>query len=268
MSAALKRIRDGETDLRLEGLGGDEVGEVGRAVNEMLDRIQELVAEEYAAELLLRQAEYRALQSQVNPHFLYNSLDTVSGLAQARGCPEVGDLCRALSNVFRYSVGSADSLAAVKDEILNVKNYMYVMNARMNGAVELAISVDPALLQERVPRLCLQPLVENAVLHGLKDKRGEKRIAIRGEMGEARFELAVEDNGVGIGEARIAEVLAPGTGDSPSGESSIGLRNIDARFKLLFGEAYGLSLWSRPGEGCRASLSAPRRTAPPEGSAP
>lgn len=257
MAASLKRIRDGETGLRLDRLPGDEVGEVGRAVNEMLDRIQELVAEEYDAELLLRQAEYRALQSQVNPHFLYNSLDTMAGLAQARGCPEVGELCRALSNVFRYSVGSADSTATVRDEIVNVKNYMYVMNARMNGAVELDICVDPSLLKERVPRLSLQPLVENAVLHGLKDKRGAKVVAVRGEPRGPGFVLSVEDNGTGVDEGAIRRILSDGA--APSGDSSIGLRNIDSRLKLLFGEAYGLTVESRDGGGCRAVLAAPRR---------
>lgn len=266
MSRALKRIRDGETSLRLEGLKNDEIGEVGEAVNQMLDRIQALIAEEYDAQLLLRQAKYRSLQAQVYPHFLYNSLDTMAGLAQSRGCPEVGTLCRALSNVFRYSVDSGDSLSTVRDEIVHVKNYMHVMNARMGGAVELDISVDPSLQGERVPRLCLQPLVENAVLHGLKDKRGERRLSISGEAEGEGMRLAVEDNGVGMDEAEVDGLLSGDRRSTLSSGTSIGLRNIDARIKLLFGPSYGASVRSSAGSGFRVSLSMPRGAGRAEGS--
>ena len=126
----------------------------------MLDRIQALIAEEYDAKLLLKQAEYKALQAQVNPHFLYNSLDTMAGIAQAGGCPEVGSLCRALSNMFRYAIDAKESLATVRSEIVNVKNYMHIMNVRMNGRIDLDIRVDRSILEEKVPKLCLQPLVE------------------------------------------------------------------------------------------------------------
>jgi sensor histidine kinase YesM len=266
MSKALKRIRDGETDLRLDGLKADEVGELGLAVNEMLDRIQALIAEEYDAELLQKQAEYKALQAQVNPHFLYNSLDTMAGLAQAKGCPDVGTLCRALSNVFRYSIESGDSLATVRAEIVSVKNYMHIMNARMNGSVDLEIRVDPGILGEQVPRLCLQPLVENALLHGLKDKRGEKRLSIEGEAREDGIYLAVIDNGVGMSENEIEEALSGGASEALRGDSSIGLRNINARIKLLFGGEYGISVESRPGEGCVVSVLVPKSRGSAEGS--
>jgi sensor histidine kinase YesM len=250
MSKSLKRIRDGETGLRLDGLGSDELGELGTAVNEMLDRIQSLIAEEYEAKLLLKQAEYKALQAQVNPHFLYNSLDTMSGLALSRGCEEVSTLCRALSNIFRYSIDMKEDLATIGDEILNVKNYMHVMNARTRNGIRLDIRVDPGLLGERVPRLSLQPLVENALIHGLKDKRGEKSIVIGSDARDGRVELFVADNGVGMDTSE--------SGDRLARDSSIGLRNIDARLKLLFGDEYGVRIESEPGEGCRVSLILPR----------
>ena len=258
MSRSLKRIRDGETGLRLEGLKSDEIGELGRAVNEMLDRIQSLIAEEYDAKLLLRQTEYKALQAQVNPHFLYNSLDTMSGLALSRGCDEVSALCRALSNIFRYSIDMKDDLATVASEIVNVKNYMYVMNARSGHAASLDIRIDTALLAEKVPRLSLQPLVENALLHGLKNKRGEKSVVVEGRAREGRIELAVVDNGVGMDARGLEESFSGGAGEALAQDSSIGLRNIDARIKLLFGEGYGVSVESEPGAGFRVSFAVPR----------
>jgi sensor histidine kinase YesM len=261
MAKTLKRIRDGETELRLGSLKADEVGEVGQAVNEMLDKIQALISEEYDAQILLRETEFKALQAQVNPHFLYNSLDTMAGLAQSKGCPEVGTLCRALSNVFRYSIDSADSLSTIRDEIVNVKNYMHVMNARMNGALFIDIRIDTAMLGERVPRLCLQPLVENAIIHGLKDKRGERRLSISGKLRGADFILAVEDNGEGMDESTIEAALSGGPRATLAGSSSIGLRNIDSRIKLLFGAQFGVTVESVPGSGCLVSLSMPRSPA-------
>jgi sensor histidine kinase YesM len=258
MSRQLKRIRDGETSLRLTGLGADETGELGRAVNGMLDRIQILIAEEYQAELLKRQAEYKALQAQVNPHFLYNSLDTMSALATARGCPEVGTLCRALSNIFRYSIDMKEDLSTVRNEIVNVKNYMYVMNARMGGGVELDIRIDGDILGEKVPRLSLQPLVENALIHGLKDKRGEKTLAIEGGAKEGGILLSVVDNGVGMDGREIDRALAGGSAEVLGRDSLIGLCNINARVKLLFGEGYGVSVESGRGRGCRVSIFVPR----------
>jgi sensor histidine kinase YesM len=257
MSKSLKRIRDGETGLRLEALKSDEIGELGTAVNEMLDRIQGLIAEEYDAKLLLKQAEYKALQAQVNPHFLYNSLDTMSGLAASRGCEEVSSLCRALSNIFRYSIDMKEDLATIGSEIVNVKNYMFIMNSRMQNSARLDIRVDTALLGEKVPRLSLQPLIENAILHGLKDKRGERRVAVEGSVSEGRIELAVVDNGVGMDAGQIAGYLSGGAGEALAQSSSIGLRNIDARIKLLFGDRYGVSIESEPGEGCRVALALP-----------
>ena len=262
ISATLRRIRDGETGLRLEGLKNDEVGELGHAANEMLDRIQGLIAEEYEAELLLRRAECAALQAQVNPHFLYNSLDTMAGIASANGCPQVGSLCRALSSTFRYAIGSQGNLATVRSEIVNVKNYAYVMDARTSGGVRLDIRVDRDILEERVPRLCLQPLVENALLHGLREVRGEKILVIAGEARDGRIRLTVEDNGVGMGADEIEAVLAGRPEDALASESSIGIRNINSRIKLLFGEDYGVRIESAPGSGCAVSIVVPRNAEP------
>jgi sensor histidine kinase YesM len=258
MSRSLKRIRDGETGLRLDGLKSDEIGELGTAVNEMLDRIQALIAEEYDAKLLLKQTEYKALQAQVNPHFLYNSLDTMSGLALSRGCEEVSALCRALANIFRYSIDMKEDLATIGSELLNVKNYMYVMNARAGNGASLDIRVDPLLLGEKVPRLSLQPLVENALLHGLKDKRGEKSVVVEGAARDGRIELSVADNGVGMDAREFDGYFAGGPVEALARDSAIGLRNIDARIKLLFGDGYGISVESEPGAGFRASFSVPK----------
>ena len=252
------RIREGETTLRLAAMRQDELGVLGSEFNAMLDRIEDLIAQQYRAELQMNDAKYKALQMQVNPHFLYNTLDTMSAIAMTRGCPVVSTLCQALSALFRYSLNMDEPLATVSEELRHLKNYLFVMNVRTQNGLHLTLDIPQEALEVRVPRLSLQPLVENAVNHGLRDKRGEKRIALKAQCAQNRLFITVEDNGVGMDEATIASALTYDP-DSILVSRSIGLRNINARVKLLFGEKYGLSIESRVGEGCRVTLCIPRR---------
>ena len=270
ISRALTRIRNGETELRLTGLKSDEIGALGRTINDMLDRIQELIAQVYRAKLLLKQAEYKALQAQVNPHFLYNSLDTMGSIAAAQRCEPVSILCQALSNIFRYSIDMQDPMSTVGSEIVHLKNYMYVMNVRTHNAVVLDIAVDRSLLSEKVPRLSLQPIVENALQHGFRDTRGVNRVAIRGRREAGQVILDVADNGCGMNAEEVTRLLEGGGALERS--SSIGLGNIHSRIRLLFGDSYGVRVSSVAGQGSTISLTVPAGTPaaeaggePPEG---
>ena len=255
---SLQQIKGGATDVRLTGLKRDEIGSLGQTINEMLDRIQELIAEEYKVTLLLKQAEYKALQAQVNPHFLYNSLETMRDVAAAQRCHTVSAMCQALSNIFRYSIDMKDPLAMVEDEILHIKNYMYVMNVRTQNSVELELRIENELLQERVPRLSLQPLVENSFTHGLKNKRGLKKIVIAGAIQDGSIVLSVSDNGVGMDADQINRQLQSRPAEALDKSSSVGLGNIHARTRLLFGEKYGVTVHSALGEGSTVTLAVPR----------
>ena len=255
---SLQQIKGGATEVRLTGLKRDEIGSLGRTINEMLDRIQALIAEEYNVTLLLKQAEYKALQAQVNPHFLYNSLETMRDVASAQQCHTVAAMCQALSHVFRYSIDMKDPLATVEEEILHIKNYLYVMNVRTHNSVELEVRIGDELLPERVPRLSLQPLVENSFTHGLKNKRGPKKIVISGAIQDSSIVLSVRDNGVGMDAGQINRQLQRGPVEALDRSSSVGLGNIHARTRLLFGEQYGVVVQSAPGEGSTVTLAVPR----------
>jgi sensor histidine kinase YesM len=255
---SLKEIESGRMDLRLSGLKSDEIGTLGRAINEMLDQIQELMAQQYNAKLLLKQAEYKALQAQVNPHFLYNTLETMSSVAAAQKCHTVSTLCQAMSNIFRYSIDMQEPLSTVGNEIVHLKNYMYVMNVRTQNGIELSIDIDQSLLAEKVPRLSLQPLVENAISHGLVNKRGPKRILIEGVAQNGDMVLSISDNGVGMDAEKINRQLREEDAASIGRSTSIGLANINARIRLLFGEGYGVSVRSLLEEGSTVTLRVPR----------
>ena len=217
---SLKEIKGGRTDLRLSGLKEDEIGTLGHAINEMLDTIQELIAQQFNAKLLLKQAEYKALQAQVNPHFLYNTLETMSSIATAQNCHTVSTLCQAMSNIFRYSIDMQDPFSTVGNEIVHLKNYMYVMNVRTRDEIDLEIDIEQELLGDKVPRLSLQPLVENAISHGLMEKRGPKRIAVGGSAQDGDLVLSIRGDGVGNGR---------GGNQSPAGGTEPGNVGEDAR---------------------------------------
>ncbi|MBS1485176.1 MAG: sensor histidine kinase, partial [Clostridium sp.] len=255
------RIKKGETDLRVAVKKHDEIGALGQSFNEMLDQIEALLVREYETKLLLNRAEYNALQAQINPHFLYNTLDTMSSIAQVRHCDEVSHLCQSLSNIFRYSLDMKNPFSTVAKEIVHLKNYIYVMDVRMRDHVAYEFDIDDEVLKDTVPRICVQPLVENALNHGLRNVRGEKQVVIRAKMQEENLVIAVEDNGVGLENAEeLNQKMMENNLDLVERGNSIGLININARVKMLYGDAYGIRVESAPGTGTRVYLTVARLT--------
>lgn len=254
-----KRIKKGETNLRVEVKHQDEIGEMGRSFNEMLDQIQGLISREYENKLLLNRAEYNALQAQINPHFLYNTLDTMSSVAQIQHCDEVSQLSQSLSNIFRYSLDMKNPFSTVAKEIVHLKNYIYVMNVRMQDNVRYEFDICDEVLKDTVPRICVQPLVENALKHGLRNKRGDKRVIIRAKAEEEKLIICVEDNGTGLdNELEINQMMKENNLELVAQGNSIGLGNINARLKMLYGDSYGIRVESQPERGTRVYLSAAR----------
>lgn len=249
------RIKGGEMELRLNELPGDEIGELGQNFNEMLDQIEGLIAREYEAQLATNRAKYNALQAQINPHFLYNTLDTMSGIAEIQECHEVSALSQSLSNIFRYSLDMRNPFSTVAKEIVHLKNYIYVMNVRMPSEVQYVFEIEEEILQDTLPRISIQPLVENAINHGLKNARGEKKVVIRAGAEGENLLISVEDSGVGISKERMKELLTPGSDQG----SSIGLTNIHTRMKMLYGGEYGVTIESKEGVGTKVFLTIPRR---------
>ena len=178
MTKTVKRIQAGETHLRMENLKEDEAGELGKSFNNMLDQIEGLIAREYENKLLLNHAQYQALQAQINPHFLYNTLDTMGSIAEIDGCDQVSALCQSLAELFRYSLNMKKPFSTVSQEMVHLKNYIYIMNIRMQNQIRYTFDINDTILNDELPRISIQPLVENAINHGLKNYKGEKKIYI------------------------------------------------------------------------------------------
>ncbi len=258
MANTARRIKEGQRNLRMEKLTDDEIGQLGRNFNEMLDTVQELISREYEAKLLVKQAEYHALQSQINPHFLYNTLDTMSSIAEMQDCVQVSALCQSLSEIFRYSLDMKHPFSNVAKEIMHLKNYIYVMDVRMRAHITYQFDIEEEVLKDAVPRLSIQPIVENALNHGLRNSRGAKEVRICAKEQKGNLLIVVEDNGVGMTEEKIGQLLRTETTKENETRTSIGIHNINMRLKLLYGEEYGLAISSEVGKGTCVMLNIPR----------
>lgn len=257
LTGTITQIREGDTKKRVAYLEDNEIGKLGREFNEMLDEIERLIGHEYETKLLLNKAEYKALQAQINPHFLYNTLDTMSSIASIQNCVVVSNLCQSLSNIFRYSLDIGHPYSTVAKEIVHLKNYIYVMNVRMREEVSYHFDIADDMLQNSIPRISVQPLVENAIKHGLKNKRGEKAVWVRvyGE-GEV-LTVSVTDNGVGMDAESMNRRLNENLQEQVESGSSIGLFNINARMKMLYGEEFGIVVESDGENGTNVVLRIP-----------
>lgn len=255
MVRTMNRIKAGQKGIRMEKLQGDEFGQLGHAFNDMLDQIDIQTQREMQSQLVLNDARYKALQAQINPHFLYNTLDTMGGIASAAKTDMVAVLCRALSGMFRYSLDMTDTYATIGDELVHLKNYMLIMNVRMQGAIELDVRIPDELMDYKLPRLTLQPLVENAIQHGLKNKRGDKHILVSAERVGEWLLVSVMDDGVGMDTAEINHRLQADDSDALQRAGSIGLSNIHARLRLLLGAQSGLSVADAPEGGSVVTLT-------------
>lgn len=255
----IQKIGNGNVQLRAKIVKEDEIGELAQQFNEMLDQMEELKQKEYQTKQLLNRAEYKALQAQVNPHFLYNTLDTMASIAEIRNCPEVSHMSQSLALIFRYSLNMKDPFSTVENEIAHLKNYIYVMDMRMHDNIQYTFDVDEMTLKSKLPRLSLQPIVENAINHGLRNKRGKKKIGIQIKREQMDLVICIEDNGIGLDTSAINESLRKNELDFVEKGNSIGLHNINARLKMLYGNQYGMHLESMFGEGTKVFMILPDR---------
>ena len=255
----IQKIGNGNVQLRAKIVKEDEIGELAQQFNEMLDQMEELKQKEYQTTQLLNRAEYKALQAQVNPHFLYNTLDTMASIAEIRNCPEVSHMSQSLALIFRYSLNMKDPFSTVENEIAHLKNYIYVMDMRMHDNIQYTFDVDEMTLKSKLPRLSLQPIVENAINHGLRNKRGKKKIGIQIKREQMDLVICIEDNGIGLDTSAINESLRKNELDFVEKGNSIGLHNINARLKMLYGNQYGMHLESMLGEGTKVFMILPDR---------
>lgn len=257
-----EKVAAGDLTVRAEEADNIETRLLGQSMNTMMDKINELLDQVKQEQISLRKAEFELLQAQINPHFLYNTLDAIIWLAEAGDQKRVVSTVGSLSDFFRLSLNEGKDIITVREELQHVRSYLEIQHTRYQDILQFDIRVPEELLGYIIPKITLQPLVENALYHGIKNKRGGGVIIITGEEFEEWFELTVKDNGIGMTEERLQEVQNTiNNGAGERGEGIFGLYNVNGRIRLDFGDEYGLRANSVYGEGTEVVVRLPKTSA-------
>lgn len=266
----MKKIGNRDRGFRVKVRSTNEVGVLAYDINSMIDKIEEMTSDVvntqsrlYEAEISKKQAEFSALQSQINPHFLYNTLNCISSIGLEYGSKEIAQITSSMSKIFRYSIEKSD-LVLISDEIQCIKAYLNIISIRYENKFSLEVKVDDKLLGMKTAKMILQPIVENSVYHGLENMDVGGHLRVNGHMddnGDVCFQIS--DTGRGIGheelerlKAKLNMAYTERVQDSLEGKS-IGLSNINNRIKLRFGEGYGVEIESQLGKGTTVIVKIP-----------
>lgn len=255
LKIAMERIQKGDLDTRVQVGTNDEIGFLANGLNQMTLELQNHIQKVYIAEIRQREAEIEALKTQIEPHYLYNTLDVIRMTAITKDDKETAEMIDGLSGQLKYLIGGARDMVTLQAELDSVRNYFKIIKIRYENRFSLEVDVPEELLELKVPQLILQPVVENAVKHGLKPKEeGEGVVAIQGMKSEDRLEITVMDNGIGMTEEKMADVQQlldsqDTVKHAKSKRASIGLKNVYDRIKLIFGDAYSMEISSFEGIG-------------------
>lgn len=254
----MKQAESGDLTVRFNFQHNDEIGELGQSFNHMIARIDQLIQMVYVEQENKRTAEMKSLQEQIKPHFLYNTLDTISWMARDYDAEDIVRLVDALTNMFRIGLSHGKDIITVKEEITHVSNYLYIQKIRYKDKLNYVIHVDESLYAIEVPKLILQPLVENAIYHGVKAKRGGGTITITGVPEGENLVFTVQDDGAGMLQEKVEELNRRMSERSVLDEKkSFGLFYIRERIQLCYGTGYGVHVESALGEGTRVTITLP-----------
>lgn len=254
LTEVMEQVEHDNLDVVVDIGRKDEIGTLAASFNSMIARLKRLIDEVYKIGLMKKEAELKALQAQINPHFLYNTLDAIYWTTRQENAPKSGDLVKALTKLFRLGLNKGNEITTIEKEVEHLRNYLIIQKMRYDREPKIEIDIDPSLNPYSTIKLILQPLVENALYHGIDelDEPGMIRVTGREVDGEIIFEVI--DNGVGMDQAKIAEIFDGST----EKKGGYGLKNVDERIKLYFGERYGLGINSEKGKGTRVWVRIPK----------
>ncbi|GGH28822.1 cache domain-containing sensor histidine kinase [Paenibacillus segetis] len=241
LSRAVKKIDQENLHLDVDIRSKDESGQLYQQITFMIERIRELIAGIQRSEKEKRKSEMRALQAQINPHFLYNTLNTIKYLATLRGAHNIETVSVALSDMLHVNL-SHDRFISVEEEIHYLQQYLEIQEYRYSGKFTCYFSVDEDVRDKMVPKLLLQPLVENALLHGLVPQNEQGILQVRVFAEDDKLHIRIKDNGKGMDEKKLASILE----STETNSAHIGITNVRSRLSLLFGEHSSFSVWSEP----------------------
>lgn len=259
LSEAMKKVQEGDFSVRIMNRNHkDEIGKLTDSFNFMTDKIEVLIREVYQEKIAQKNAEMEALQAQINPHFLYNTLDSVNWMLIDKGDFEISEVIVSLGDLMKYCVDKHNSMVPLEMEIQYVLSYLKIQKNRLEDKLNYEIQVADDVRHWMVPKLILQPIVENSILHGIDQAKAAGQVLITAKEYEGVLSITVKDNGTGMTPEELRH-LCDTLEDENDRSSSIGLRNVERRIRLHYGEEYKLFIESTIGRGTRVVVRIPRR---------
>lgn len=256
LDGSVREIESGNLDVEIVPSGSYEVEHLGKSIKNMLGRIKVLMSDLVEEHNAKRKSEFDTLQSQINPHFLYNTLDIIVWMIENENSDKAVSIVTALAKFFRISLSKGKNIITVKDEVEHVRNYLMIQNMRFKNRFEYSIDVDEEVLSYSSLKLMLQPLVENAIYHGMEFMDGDGEIDVKVFKEDDSLYFTITDNGLGMSEDMVETLLSKDFVSSKKG-SGIGVKNVNERIKLYFGSEYGLKVESEPDEGTKITIHLP-----------
>ncbi len=261
MMEKMEQVEKGNFDICLPVSSSDEIGILSARFNQMNEALKEYINKSYVAQIRQTEAELTALKSQIYPHFLYNTLEIIRMTALENQDLKVSEMIEALSVQIHYLIGTVQDLVPLEEEIQIIRKYVYLLNCRISGRIQLAVSADK-LRGVMIPKLILQPIVENAYVHGIKPKKGYGSISIEMGIADNDMEIIVMDNGAGMDQEALKRTEELLKSDDPGIKNeynwqSIGMKNIHDRLRYLYGEGYGVQVTSHQHVGTSVSVRMP-----------
>ena len=248
---SIREVQKGNLNIVIENCGNDEMGELGNQINKMMERIRQLMEDNLNRELLIKNSEIRALQNQINAHFIYNVLESIKMMAEIDERYDISDAITALGKLLRYSMRWVSGNVTVGEELEYVRNYLALINLRFDYEIHLALKMPDMVLRQEIPKMSLQPIVENAIQHGIEQLAEDTSIYVKGWLKDGDCIIEITDFGRGMNEEELSRLYRKINGEIEAGGGSgngIGLKNVQDRIKISFGEKYGIHISSK--EGC------------------
>ncbi len=257
LTKAMEAVQSGNFKMHINDKRRDEYQLIYSGFNRMTDDLDQLVKNLGTEQLLNRESKIKLLQEQINPHFLYNTLDSIYSIARIQNVPEISSMVMALSKFFRASLSEGKDIVTLQESIELVESYLTVQNIRFKGKVGFEVQAPKELLDCLVPKLLLQPFIENSVHHGIEKIKEKGSLTVKAEKRENSLLLIISDNGIGITAEKLAQIKESIQNNSINEDGNFAIKNLNTQIKLRFGEEYGVTIDSTEGKGTRVMITLP-----------
>lgn len=257
MVGALRAFSGGDFSVRLPEDRKDEMGLLSKGFNQMIVKIDTLIDNVYRSELLKKESEFKALQAQINPHFLYNTLETINWMARKNGMHDICKMVVAVGDLMRISISNKKSFITVREEVKYVEEYLYIQKVRYRDKLNMEVDVAKEILEQKIPKLILQPIVENAVIHGIENSKNPGRVVVIGRLFNGRLVFVIRDTGVGMSQEKIRSILENTSDTESSKHTSLGVYTVYQRLKYIYGDACDFLIESEEGKFTRVIIRFP-----------